>query len=328
LPVGQHLVTVPAQRPAARREAPYPSRVHRTTVVAGVVAALVVLGACGGGGDKGGGGGAGSTTTSTTAVARTTTAIDEHALPLGDGRTSKAPEVGSVFACSTPAGGGGAFQDGPWIDAAAGTWDRTTKLAVQGEVRWPGTFEEVVRGDDNVLTGNGLPTTPTGTFPVAAADPAYQYDRNPNTIRSTTLQVQVPAEPEVADEPTCVGPTIGISRLGVPIFSAFDAKGDDAVAHEVQDRCDGHPERTGQYHFHSSSRCFEPDESGLFGYALDGFGIYVVDPAPASADLDECHGRTGEVLWHGERVTMYHYVATLDFPYLIGCYRGTPVRTS
>jgi hypothetical protein len=25
---------------------------------------------------------------------------------------------------------------------------------------------------------------------------------------------------------------------------------------------------------------------------------------------------------------MYHYVATPDFPYLVGCYRGTPITSA
>ena len=43
----------------------------------------------------------------------------------------------------------------------------------------------------------------------------------------------------------------------------------------------------------------------------------------SSADLDACHGRTSEVTWDGKKVTMYHYVATLDFPYTIGCLKGS-----
>ena len=39
-------------------------------------------------------------------------------------------------------------------------------------------------------------------------------------------------------------------------------------------------------------------------------------------DLDECHGHTHEILWDGKRVVMYHYHATWDFPYTIGCLRG------
>ena len=45
----------------------------------------------------------------------------------------------------------------------------------------------------------------------------------------------------------------------------------------------------------------------------------------ALAPLLERWGRTSEITWHGNRTTMYHYVATADFPYLVSCYRGTPV---
>ena len=45
----------------------------------------------------------------------------------------------------------------------------------------------------------------------------------------------------------------------------------------------------------------------------------------SSADLDACHGRTSTVEWNGEKRRMYHYVITLDFPYTVACYRGTPI---
>ncbi len=35
---------------------------------------------------------------------------------------------------------------------------------------------------------------------------------------------------------------------GVRLFNADDGGNRDAVAWEVQDACQGHPERTGQYH--------------------------------------------------------------------------------
>ncbi len=29
--------------------------------------------------------------------------------------------------------------------------------------------------------------------------------------------------------------------------------------------------------------------------------------------------------WDGATVDLYHYVATAEYPYTVGCYRGTPV---
>jgi hypothetical protein len=31
-----------------------------------------------------------------------------------------------------------------------------------------------------------------------------------------------------------------------------------------------------------------------------------------------------EILWDGKRVTMYHYHMTNEYPYSLGCYKGTP----
>ena len=231
--------------------------------------------------------------------------------------------------------GGGAFRNGPWINERAKRWDETTKISIRGSVRRRATFSQKLSGSKLVLTGNGLPSS-AGAFPVQSSDPAYQYDRNPNSIRSYTLRVELPANPTIARKPTCVGGTIGVMKDGIPLYSAFDALGRDAGAHEVQDRCGGHPEITGQYHHHTLPPCLDTGpkatESPLIGYALDGFGIY----GPRSpggrvvttADLDVCHGTTSEVNWRGRRVSVYHYVATNDFPYVVSCFRGTPITSA
>lgn len=255
-----------------------------------------------------------STTDDSTATSSTTqaeeapsppSALGTASLPLGDGKYTTAPAKGSVFSCQRFGGGGGAFRDGPWIDVAAGTWDPAAKLAVRGSIDRHGSLTGRTSGGGETLTGNGLPTVPTGTFPIAADDPAYRYDRNPNSVTGYTLDVDLPA-PETAPAPSCVGGTIGVSVLGVAIYSAFDAMGRDAAGHEVQDDCDGHPERTGQYHYHSLSSCwsdvagFDP---GLFGYALDGFGIYVQRTAggalPSSAqDARKPDRHRLHLCWH------------------------------
>ena len=262
---------------------------------------------------------------------------DLSKLPLGDYVTSPSPQVGKVFACNTQPdpSAGGAQADGPWIDNTHKTWDKTKKISIQGSGTWQSQFSASLTNGSEAISSNGLPSTPTGTFPVAASDPAHQYDANPNSIKSYTLAASLPANPTVNANATCVGGTIGISVLGVQIFSAFDAQDRDAVAHEVQDKCDGHPQKDGVYHFHSLSSCFTSVpgyDPGLFGYALDGFGIYVEKDGdgrnPISAQLDACHGRTSEITWHGQKVTMYHYVATDDFPYLVGCFRGTPITSA
>jgi hypothetical protein len=70
--------------------------------------------------------------------------------------------------------------------------------------------------------------------------------------------------------------------------------------------------------------------SSVVGFANDGFPFVVERDAagnlPTDADLDECHGRKSPVLLDGNVVDMYHYSATDEFPYFIGCFHGTPVK--
>lgn len=255
-------------------------------------------------------------------------AIDKHALPVGDGKYLTHAAKGYVYSCQTSFNGGGAQGATPWISGS--TWDPSQKPAVQGSVSWPSASVSITTsGANRLITANGLPGDHvTGTFPISSSDPAYQYDRNPNSIKTQSYTYTLPKNPTLAASPSCVGMgAIGIAVDGVLIFNGFDAEGRDAAAHEIQDACAGHPQEAGQYHHHSGSDCVQPNADGLFGYAFDGFGIY--DERDASGnrltndDLDECHGRVSTVTWDGQSKEMYHYVVTDEFPYTIGCFRGT-----
>jgi hypothetical protein len=264
-------------------------------------------------------------------------------LPLGDLKYSTLAALqNSVYLCSTPGGGGGpVVSSAPWLNTAAGTWHLTKKVAVQGAVAWPGAFSSTVSSDGTTrsVSSNGLPLSPytTGTFPIASTDPAYAYDHNPNHIAAQSFSYTLPARPSPAASPSCLpaGGPIAITTTGVAIYNAFDAAGYDGVAHEVQDSCHGHPDPTSTYHYHGFIQTCSGDtgsplqNSSLVGYALDGFGIYgpwYNGKLLTSADLDVCHGTSSAVMWNGALTTIYHYVSTYDFPYTLGCYRGTPVR--
>ena len=262
-----------------------------------------------------------------------TNVLDVHALPLGDGKVSTSAESGYVFSCQTNFKQGGAQHSGSWIHGE--TWDLTQKISVEGNVTWPDAqFQISTDGDQRDIVGNGLPVdSETGIFPIQHSDPAYQTDTNPNSIQSQNISFSLPLYPSMADTPSCVPMgMIGVALNGVAIFNALDAAGRDAVAHETQDICDGHPQSDGIYHYHGPSPCM-PGVNGnneLVGYALDGFGIYSKYDAngveQTDADLDACHGTTSPVMWNGKMVNMYHYVLTQEYPYTLGCFRGTPVR--
>jgi hypothetical protein len=260
--------------------------------------------------------------------------VDLTKLPLGDGKISTGPRAGFIWACRVDPNGGGAFRNGPWIKAD-GTYDFTHKAVVPGDVHWPSRYTMRVEGANRVFSLNDLPAHGTGTFPIPSGSTAYQYDRNPNAIAAQSFDVVLPAEPVVVAAPSCAPGAVGILLSGAVLFNALDAPGRDAVAHETQDKCQGHPQQGGVYHYHWITTCFDDKReadghSALVGYALDGFGIYgrygEGGKLLSSADLDACHGHTHAITWNGRRVVMYHYHATWDFPYTIGCLRGTYSR--
>lgn len=263
-----------------------------------------------------------------------TDVLDPHALPLGDGKVSSSPKTGYVFSCNQNFRGGGAMHAGNWIHGS--TWDLTQKTTVNGKVTWPeAQFSISQSGSNRLISGNGLPVdSESGIFPIATSDPAYQYDRNPNSIKSQNVNLTLPLNPTKATSPTCVPMgMIGVALNGVAIFNALDDSGRDAVAHEVQDICDGHPQQKGIYHYHGPSECL-PDQaevSKLVGYALDGFGIYSLYDSSGkevtNTDLDECHGTTSAVLWNGKIQNVYHYVLTREYPYTVGCFKGHFTRS-
>jgi len=260
---------------------------------------------------------------------------DPTHLPIGDGQLATAPTQGRVFSCQTRFGGGGAQASGDWINGD-GSFDFTRKPTVDGEVEWPSRYSIETEGAFRVVRGNDLPSHPTGIFPVSPEDDAHAFDRNPNRIRAQDLVLKLPRLPSVAATSGCLGMgPVGFMLSGAVIFNALDARGQDAVAHEIQDACQGHPERSGSYHYHSLSTCIEKPAAGeghspLVGYALDGFGIYGYRGEDGqrlgNEDLDACHGHTHEIDWDGEKRVLYHYHATLEYPYLVGCFRGTPAR--
>jgi hypothetical protein len=266
---------------------------------------------------------------------------DPSNLPLGDGHVSTTgASRGSIYICQASPGGpggGGAFQDGPWIHGS--TWSLTAKISVQGSVSWPNAMVSIsVHGSKRTIVSNALPKGgTTGTFPIASSDPAYAYDRNPNSISPQSISWTLPVSPKAAAKPSCLsGGPIGIAVNGVPIFDGLDAQDRDAVAHEVQDSCGGHPQQSGMYHYHAISSCLLQGASThaaspLVGYAIDGYPIYGPrgpgGKLYTDADLDVCHGHTVTTTVNGKLVKSYRYQATLEYPYTLGCFHGTPSVT-
>ena len=332
---------------------PTPIRRSHRRVALGVVCAVVIFTACSDGGS--------ATATreskgsTTTDVPTTTTIATERAagitslvldpthdygnlyasgiLPVGDNKyVTDAAKQGWVYLCRAPQGdAGGAQARGPWFSADGTTYDVKQKIAVEGNVPWDGSLSITVASGKRVVTTNDLPKDhTTGEFPVSSSDLAYAYDRNPNHIAAQSLTYSLTANPGVAATPSCVGGEAGVMTTGVALFNAFDAGGRDAGAWEVQDGCNGHPQMTSEYHYHTLSACIQDTSvATVIGYALDGFPI--TGPKVGSnnilttRDLDECHGITSAISLDGTLIESYHYVMTQDFPYSVSCFRATPI---
>ncbi len=263
------------------------------------------------------------------------TASADTALPLGDGKVASQPTVGYVYRCGRGMGNRPRVSR-PWIQGQY--WYPEQKPSVAGSVSWPSARISVeLAGAERVISTNALPNHTTGVFPIPPSDPVYRYDRNPNQIKEQSVLLRIPAQPTEAATPRCLTPgPIGYMLTGVAIFDALDAASQDAPAHEVQDRCNGHPQQRGLYHYHNASHCL-PDESGkrgqhsdLVGYAADGFGIFGLKGENGveltNSDLDACHGHVHTVMWDGKPTRMYHYHLTRMFLYSLGCFKGTPTR--
>ena len=225
-----------------------------------------------------------------------------------------------------------------------------SKFAGPGKEYEKPRVEASCEGNEVVVRSNGLPhyefvqVTPR---PLTAQDHAFRIPRTPN----------------LADEPTSIpflGPA-GFAVNGVSFFGpnegpvpAVERYG-DPIYNSIMDECLGHT--ANEYHYHAFHQpCLtdgvkEGQPSPILGYAFDGFPIrgpfgcadkdcrevvrmqsgyekigdpsinaweaYRFEQQDGPEHLDRCNGHTGPA---GD----YHYHSTSTFPYIVGCYSGTP----
>jgi hypothetical protein len=260
------------------------------------------------------------------------TGLDCAHLHLGDpDLTTTTPAKGKLYACTgyNPGAPGSNASKITWIDNAAGTWNLLKKPFLPSGTFAPssGTYALTEQAATRTITVNDLPVDAMiGDWPMTKYAALTAIDPNPGTPAAKSYTFTLPLNPQVAATPSCVGlGAIGVTLNGVILYDAVDARGDDAVAHEIVDAFGGHPAQS-DYHYHFLPERLDDHpladgHSGIVGYIRDGFPIYGYKGENGKIltndDLDECHG-------HSHGVLGYHYHATLAYPYLIGCYRGTP----
>ena len=257
-------------------------------------------------------------------------------LPLGDDYLStSAPAKGYLYSCQgkNPGAPGATESNITWINFSEKTWNFLKKLWLpQGTCRTAaGTYSETTAGDSRQIRVNGLPVDGRiGDWPMTRYGALTEIDRNPGIPAAGEFSFSYPARSLEAASPTCLslGP-IGVTRNGVVLYNAADARGEDALAREIVDEFGGHPAMT-QYHYHFiperlDNETLADGHSGIVGYINDGFPIYGYKGRGgvemSNADLDICHG-------HQHGTLGYHYHATLEYPYTVGCYKGVPIANS
>ena len=239
-----------------------------------------------------------------------------------------------------------------WVDEVTNLINASEIAFIEGSVEVEGNFCIDTSRNQRHLYGNGRPNHKIGTWPITPGSAAYQYyagrdcvykcfDSAAETeVNPYKLDIIIPKNPKYNAKPTCMNfVTTGVAIVtGAAFHLEYASNKTNAVNYLVTllpfDSCYGHPINNA-YHYHAKSWECSPDKgkankhSPLFGYALDGFGIFdqrtLGGKLVTNDDLDEYHGHIHKVDWDGKKVTMYHYHLNTEFPYSIGCFRGTPV---
>ena len=116
-----------------------------------------------------------------------------------------------------------------------------------------------VNGNTVTFTTTNLPNHTSPYWPVGnALYEAYNgtntnFMLNPNTISTQNITFTIPLNPSQAtvSQATSLGP-IGISRNGVVFFNQYAGPNNQPLTNEINsfDQWLGHPQNTGQYHYH------------------------------------------------------------------------------
>lgn len=197
-----------------------------------------------------------------------------------------------------------------------------------------------INGNTVTITTQDLPNHPSPYWP--ETNPLHEdyngtnsnFHLNPNRIATQNIVFTIPLHPEEATnkQATGLGP-IGIARNGVVFYNQY-AGPDQPLTNEIDsfDQWLGHPQRTGQYHYHIEPTYLTSEfgDHVFLGLLADGFPVYGPlenGDIVTNADLDQYHGHTHATEDFPEGI--YHYHITSEDPYLNGNgYFGAPGNIS
>ncbi len=195
-----------------------------------------------------------------------------------------------------------------------------------------------VNGTFVTFTTNDLPNHTSPYWP--SDNPLHEayngtnanFNLNPNRISTQNITFTISLNPTEAanKEATNLGP-IGISRNGVVFFNQYAGPNNQPLTNEINsfDQWLGHPQNTGQYHYHTEPAYLinQFGDDAFLGLLADGFPVYgpLEDGMTiTNSDLDEYHGHVSATEDFPNGIYHYHVTPNED-PYLNGNgYFGTP----
>jgi hypothetical protein len=156
---------------------------------------------------------------------------------------------------------------------------------------------------------------------------------NPNLLSTQAITMTVDYTPSAnVAEPTMPGGVIGMALNGVAIFDNEAAPG-DSIFTEIAtfDKCEGHPNNTGVYHYHSEPTSFSNQDAYFVGVMRDGFPIYGrYDSGAVTPTVDaDTQGHSGTTIDSGTSSVGHYHIklqtSGSDSAYFItnGKYYGT-----
>ncbi|CAI8375882.1 MAG: Uncharacterised protein [Flavobacterium sp. SCGC AAA160-P02] len=195
-----------------------------------------------------------------------------------------------------------------------------------------------INGNTLTITTTDLPNHTSPYWPTTnPLHEAYNgtnenFHLNPNRINTQNITFTISLHPTEAidKESTRLGP-IGIARNGIVFYNQYAGPNNQPLTNEINsfDQWLGHPQNTGQYHYHIEPT-YLTDQFGddaFLGLLADGFPVYGPienGSTITNADLDEYHGHTHENADFPDGIYHYHVTPNQD-PYINGNgYFGTP----
>ena len=194
-----------------------------------------------------------------------------------------------------------------------------------------GLWPRMAKGEDYEVYENNLKISENEEYLFIETNniPDHLLTRtNPNKARSKNYRFIIPKNPKLLDEPYKITKNtqeIGVALNGIVIAGPYDSQDKIAPYNRIVDECSSHADPHGMYHYHFTPLCLKNNKVNSvgvsplnqIGWSFDGFKIYgLADRKKHMPFIDNCNGHSHD----GE----YHYHATIDFPFFMGCYKAEP----